>query len=161
MKHVVTIFGVCAMLGACSPSASVSSGTSPSSGSSNVVLGTTTLRVVNTTAYSFAIRAAPILYPPIPQPSAGVMALGSAGPGTTCILLPSRFYDFVTHVPTGQLDTLVWLSSTALSIVALGQEGSNLSASTPYFVPDSATAWSVTLSGGGTVAANPDTRCTP
>lgn len=162
MKGSLISLGACIALFACSSSSATSLGGSSTTPASEIVRGTTTLRVVNPTSNSYEIRASPVLHPDVPQPASGVMDLGPAGPGTTCILLPSRFYEFVTRVPTDQTDTLTWVSSASMSIVAIGRGGAaDVSGSTPNFVPDSASAWSVSLTSGGILAATADTRCTP
>jgi hypothetical protein len=149
-----------AALAACSPSAAVPNGSSPNIPATRTVADGTTLRVFNSTNTSYEIHASPVLNPPIPQPPGGLIDLGPAGPGTTCIVLPARFDEFMTTLPSGQHDTLTWRSSAPLSILALGQ-GTDLSASTPYFVPDSATGWAITIPGNGVVPATRDTPCTP
>jgi hypothetical protein len=149
-----------AALAACSPSAAGPNGSSPNIPATRTVAGGTTLRVFNPTSNSYEISASPVLNPPIPQPPGGLIDLGPAAPGTSCLLLPARFDEFMTTLPSGQRDTLTWRSSAPLSILALGQ-GTDLSASTPYFVPDSAAGWTITVPGNGVVSAARDTPCTP
>lgn len=87
------------------------------------------------------------------------MVLGTAGPGTTCILLPARFDDFGTNVSTGRTDTITWVSSMPLSIIAYDSENSS---STSDFELDTAAGWTIRLPGPEyPLAVSQDTPCTP
>lgn len=158
MRSTLVLLVASVTLAACS-SQSMSSAPPTNTSGSRLVRGSITLRIVNATGNSYNIHASPNLNPPIPQPVGGLITLGTAEPGTSCILLPAEFDEFVTSASTGHTDTLRWMSSASLSIVAYNTSSSVV---TSEFVPNDATGWSITLPAAGSPpSVSQDSPCIP
>ncbi len=154
MKSITAVLGFIALAG-CSSSLSSPPPRGSDTPGLRVVSDSITLRVTNTTGMPLGISAAPRLHPEIPQPSEGLVYLGLVGPGTSCLALPAKIDVIVTNVTTGQTDTIHWVASDSISIMA-----NSGTAYTSAFAPNSAAGWSITMPTKGTAPA-PANPCIP
>jgi hypothetical protein len=134
-------------LTACSGAANIASNSSTRLGTDSIML-----RVTNTSDSPVRIGGYPSLTPPEPQPPGGILSLGVAPPGVSCLALPDSV---VIHYnpATTNATTAVWRAmSDGISITGGG--------SSNEFVPGISRGWNITVPGDQTtpIAAAPCTR---
>ena len=133
---------------ACSQSPTMSSAATARSGADSIML-----RVTNTSDSAVQIGGFPDLKYPEPQPSGGIISLGWAPPGTSCLALPDSIVIHLSDAATGQpLDNTWRAASDGISVTASG-----LSV-TKHFVPGTAGGWNITVPGNNTTPVAAD-RC--
>ena len=146
MKSITVV--LVSVLAACSQSPTMPAAAAARSGPDSIML-----RVTNTSDSAVEIGGFPDLRYPEPQPSGGIISLGWAPPGTSCLALPDSIVIHVSDAATGQpLDNTWRAASDGISIT-----GSGFSV-TKHFVPGTASGWNITVPGNNTTPVAAD-RC--
>lgn len=148
MRSLATALVV--VFAACSPSTS-----SPSASHLAAKYGSNpvTVTVINATGGSLQIGAAPNFSPPIPQPVAGTVILGTAATGSTCLAIPDSVVLTGESFDGSQHVLSTWTGSLSMQLTFFDPAASNGVGHTSDFIPDSANGWTLDVPTPGLSAA--------
>lgn len=148
MRSLAAVF--IGVLGACSPSVS-----NPSAGHMAAKYGSNpvTVTVINSTGGPLQIGAAPNFSPPIPQPVAGTVILGTAETGSTCLAIPDSVVLTGGSFGGPQHIVSTWTGALSMQLTYFDPAASNGVGNTGDFIPDSANGWTLSVPTPGLSAA--------